>query len=269
MPSVNTGKRVIKAIKVYQDHVTLSFNKGKRLKISKEAYLSTYLYEGKSVSNKEIDKLNELTALSTLLNYAMSLLSKRHYSEKKMYEKLYKKEANKSSCMSVISKLKENDLLDDKAYMEDLITWDHERYFGKNKIIKHLKEQGIADNLIARASFSASNELKKAKGLIPKLDKKYSRYALEIKKQHVYQALLGQGYDYEIAKEAVSLVKGDKPKVEKEKLINDFKKIKKRYESKYEGYQLKQKIYAALLNKGYKSKDIKIVLEEYANENDF
>ena len=269
MPSVNSGKKVIKSIKVYKDHVNLSFVKKETLKISKEAYLSSYLYEGKSISNKEISKLKELTALSTLLNYAMNLISKRHYSERKMYEKLYKKEANKAAAMSVISKLKENDLLDDKAYMEDLIAWDDERGFGKNKTIKHLKEQGIPDSLIAKAHFSQSNELKKAKGLVPKLDRKYSRYAFNNKKKHVYQALLAQGFDYEVAKEAIELVRGDSPRLEKEKLINDYKKVYKRLESKYEGYQLRQKIYSALLSKGYKGKDIKLVLEEYSYENDF
>ena len=268
MPSVNTGKK-IKAIKVYKDHVTLSFNKGEALKISKEAYLSSYLYVGKSLSNKEIAKLKELTSLSTLLNFAMSLISKRHYSEKKMYEKLIKKEPDKHASLLVISKLKENDLLDDKAYMEDLIAWDDERGFGKNKTIKHLKDQGIPDNLIAKARFSQSNELKKAKGLVPKLDKKYSRYAFNNKKKHVYQALLAQGFDYEVAKEATELVKGDSPRLEKEKLINDYKKVLKRLENKYEGYQLKQKIYNALILKGYKGKDIKLVLEEYSYENDF
>ena len=169
----------------------------------------------------------------------------------------------------VISKLKANDLLNDKEYMEDLINWDDERLFGKNKIIKHLKDQGIKEEVIAKAHFTPSNELKKAKGLIPKLDKKFSRYGYENKKQHIYQALLRQGYDYEIAKSALNLVKEDKPKVEKEKLLNDYQKIKKRYENKYEGYQLKQKIYSALATKGYKHSAIKNVLEEYAHENDF
>ena len=269
MPSVNTGKKLIKSIKVYKDHVTLSFNKGETLKISKEAYLSSYLYVGKSLSSKEIKRLNDITALSALLNYALSLISKRHYSIKMMYDKLYKKEANKSVVLSVIDKLKENDLLDDKAYMEDLINWDHERNFGKNKIIKHLKEQGIPEELISKAHFSPSNELKKAKGLITKLDKKYSRYAYENKKKHVYQALLSQGYSYEVAKEAINLVKEDKPSLEKEKLLKDYQKIKNRYENKYSGYELRQKIYAALLNKGYKTKDIKIVLEDISYENDF
>ena len=269
MPSANTGKKLIKSIKVYKDHVTLSFERKETLKISKEAYLSSYLYQGKSITNKEINKLKELTALSTLLNYAMSLISKRHYSEWKMYEKLIKKEPNKAAAMQVINKLKENDLLDDKAYMEDLIAWDDERGFGKNKTIKHLKDQGIPDNLIIKAHFSRSNELKKAKGLVPKLDRKYSRYAFNNKENHVYQTLLAQGFDHEVAREALELVRSDSPRLEKEKLINDYKKVYKRLESKYEGYQLKQKIYSALLAKGYKGKDIKLVLEEYNYENDF
>ena len=269
MPSVNTGKKLIKSIKVYKDHVTLSFAHKETLKISKEAYLSSYLYVGKSLTSKEINQLKELTALAGLLNYAMSLISKRHYSEWKMYEKLIKKEPNKAAAMQVISKLKENDLLDDKAYMEDLIAWDEERGFGKNKIIKHLKEQGIKDNLISKAHFSQSNELKKAKGLVAKLERKYARYAFNNKKNHVYQALLSQGFDYEVAKDAAELVRSDSPRLEKEKLINDYKKVYKRLENKYEGYQLKQKIYSALLNKGYKGKDIKLVLEELTYENDF
>ena len=269
MPSANSGKHIVKSVKVYKDHVTVFFAKRENIKISKEAYLSAYLYEGKSISKKEIDQLIEITAFSKLLNYALSLISKRHYSERKMFEKLKAKENNYQAINNVIAKLKENDLLDDKAYMEDLIAWDDERLFGKNKIIKHLKEQGIPDNLLSKAIFRPSNELKKAKGLIPKLERKYARYGHENKKQHIYQALLAQGYEYDIAKEAVNLVKMGKPKEEKQKLVNDFKKIKDRYKKKYEGYELKQKIYTALAQKGYKHSEIKTVLEEYNNENDF
>ena len=269
MPSVNAGKCVIKSIKVYKDHVTLSFLKREKLQISKEAYLSSYLYEGKSISKKEIEKLEEITALSTLLNYALSLVAKRHYSERKLYDKLKAKEDNKKAIRAVINKLKENDLIDDKAYMSDLISWDDERKFGKNKIIKHLKEQGIPDELISKARFSSSNELKKAKALLPKLDKKYTRYAYEIKKKHIFSALISQGYDHEIAREVIGNAKKDQPKIEKEKLIKDYQKIKRRYENKYEDYELRKRIYAALANKGYKGSEIKIVLEDYDNENDF
>lgn len=263
MPSANTGKFIVKSIKVYQDHVTLSFvRKKEKLKISKEAFLSTYIYEGKTLSNKELEKIKEIDAISLLLKYAMNLLSKRHYSEKALKEKLFKKDKNKESVQLVINRLKENDLLDDKALMEDLIAWDNERLFGKNKIIKHLKNQGIPESLINKVYFGPSNELKKAKRLIPKLNKKYSRYAFNNMKKHVYQALLAQGFTSEVAYEAIESIKDSNPKEEKSKLLNDYKKIKKRYEMKYDGYQLKQKIYAALINKGYKSSEIRKVLED-------
>ena len=135
MPSVNIGKAKIKSIKVYKDHVTLSFLKREKLQISKEAYLSSYLYEDKALSQKEIDKLLEITAVSKLLNYGISLLNKRRYSERKMYDKLKAKEDNKSSIRSVINTLKDKGLLNDKEYMQDLIAWDDERKLGKNKII--------------------------------------------------------------------------------------------------------------------------------------
>ena len=269
MPSVNAGKYVIKSIKVYKDHVTLSFLKRDKIQISKEAFLSAYLYEGKTLSQKDVDQLVEISAISKLLNYALSLISKKHYSERKMYEKLKAKEDDKRAIFLVINKLKENDLLDDKAYMHDLICWDDERLFGKNKIIKHLKEKGISDEMVSKVRFSSSNELKKAKALLPKLDKKYARYAYEIKKKHIYSALISQGYDMDVARAVIGDTKKDAPKKEKEKLKNDYLKIKCRYEDKYEGYELRKRIYAALASKGYKSGEIKMVLEECDYENGF
>ena len=269
MPSVNTGKKTIKSIKVYKDHVTLTFVRSDKIQISKEAFISTYLYEGKAISQKEIDKLLEITAQSTLLHYALSLLNKRRYSERKLIDKLKAKEDNWSAIKGVINKLKDNGLLDDKAYMLDLIAWDDQRKFGKNKIIKHLKEQGIVDELINKAHFSSSNELKKAKALLPKLEKKYEKYAYELKKKHVYAALISQGYEIDVARQVVGDTKKDQPKKEKQKLLNDYQKIKRRYENKYEGYELKKRIYAALANKGYRGNEIRMVLEDYDNENDF
>ena len=270
MPSANTGSKKIKSIKVYKDHVTLSFFKGEQLKISKEAFLSSYLYEGKNVSKKELDSLKDITAMSGLLNYALSIVSKKHISEKDMLNKLMAKENNFAMAKNVIKMLKNNDLIDDKAYMEDLIIWDNERNYGVNKIIKHLKDKGIPESLINKASFPTSLEKKKAKSLLPKLEKKYSRYSFANQKRHIYQALLSQGYSVEVAKEVVELVKGHDEKSERVLLKKDYEKVRARYEKKYHGYQLKQKIYSYLLNKGYKYQDINKVLEleDFKDEDD-
>ena len=261
MPSVNTGKRKIKAIKIYKGHVTLSFFKGEQLKISKEAFVSSYLYAGKEISSKEITKLEEITAMTTLLNYGLSLVSKKHYSEKEMLTKLLKKEDNYKAAKAVIAKLKENDLIDDNAFMQDLIAWDNERGFGQNKIKKHLKDKGIPDTLIAKASFSSSSERRRAKSLLDKLEKKYEKYNYSSKKKHVYQALIAQGYSLDVAREVSNEIKEPNNKKEMTLLNKDYEKAKVRYAKKYEGYQLQQKIYAYLSSRGYKYQDIKKVLE--------
>ena len=261
MPSVNSGNRKIKSIKTFKDHVTLFFGKGEPLRISKEAFVSSYLYVGKNLASKDIAKLEEITAMTTLLNYALSIVSKKHISEKEMLEKLLKKEDNFQAAKNVIAKLKENDLLDDKAFMEDLIAWDDERCFGENKIIKHLKDKGIPEALIKKVSFSSSNEKRKAKSLLDKLEKKYDRYAYISKKKHIYQALISQGYNMDIAKEVAELTKKSNDKQEAMLLKKDYEKALNRYQKKCEGYQLKQKLYSFLVSKGYAYKDIKKVLD--------
>ena len=253
---------------MYKDHVTLTFFKGEPLKISKEAFVSSYLYAGKNLTSKDIANLEEITARTNLLNYALQIVSKKHLSEKEMLEKLLKKEDNYAAAKKVIAKLKENDLLDDKAFMQDLIAWDNERNFGQNKIVKHLKDKGIPDALINKVNFPQSIERKKAKALLDKLDKKYSRYAYESRKKHVYQAYISQGFTHDIAKEVANDLKKQNNKVEQDLLKKDYEKIKNRYEKKYEGYQLKQKIYAALINKGYKYQEIRKVLEDFTYEDD-
>ena len=80
---------------------------------------------------------------------------------------------------------------------------------------------------------------------------------------------MAQGYNHDIAREVTNDLKRKNDKVEQSLLSRDYEKIKSRYEKKYEGYQLKQKIYAALTNKGYKYQEIKKVLEDFVYEDDY
>ena len=208
--------------------------------------------------------------MSALLNYALTIINKKRLSEKEMLNKLMAKENNFPAAKNIIKKLKENGLIDDKALMEDLIAWDNERNFGVNKIIKHLKDKGIPESLLDKATFPSSIEKKKAKALLPKLEKKYERYSFANKKRHVYQALISHGFNNDIAKETADLMKNNDEKTERKLLLKEYDKVRSRYEKKYHGYQLKQKIYNYLLNKGYKYQDIAKVLEleDFNNEDD-
>ena len=268
VPKEKTGK-VIKRIKINKKTVSIYFNDGHRLSISQEAYVSAYLYEGKEISKKELAQLDRITSVKKLSEYALSLLMKKHYTEWKMREKLYAKEATKQDVDYIIQRLKSIDLIDDKAYIEDYLGYAEEKGYGKNKIRQELLKKGIFAEDIDKIRFNESEEKKKALALLPALEKKYAKYSYEQKKQHIYSALINLGFDSDIAMDALSKIKGIDNKDEMEKLNKDFPKVIAKYKKKHEGRELKEKTIASLRNKGYKMKDILRKFEDYYGENDF
>ena len=268
MPSKSIGK-VIAKIKVNKKNVVIVFVDRSKLTCVSEVLASYYLYEGKTLTNKQIADIEQFNASAELMKYAMSLIKKGHFSEWKMREKLYAKEGKKSDVDRVIKTLKNNDLINDKMLMLDTIEYGNERNIGKNKIIQELSNKGIFQEQINKVSFPPSLEKKKALNNLGKLEKRYGKYSFEQKRQHVYHALLSLGFDNEVALEALNHLKAPKEKEEIDKLKTDFNKVYSKYENKYDGYDLKNKVITSLRGKGYKMKDILNEWEKHYGENDF
>ena len=260
----------IKIIKVCKSKVVLTLEDKRKIDVDKNVFPNFYLYEGKTLDNKAIKELVSFNASASLLKYAISLLKKKHYSEWKMREKLYAKEdANKSAIDQVIKVLKSNDLINDKMLILDTIEYANERNIGKNKIIADLANKGVFNENLSRISFPYNVEKKKALNNLNKLEKKYSKYSYEQKKQHIYRSLLSLGFDNDVALEALNHLSKPNDKDELDKLKKDFDKTYLRYKNKYEGYELKNKVVTFLRSKGYKTKDILSRWEKYYGENDY
>ena len=268
VPSKSSGKIIVK-LKVNKKNVVITFSDKSKLSLVPEVMGNFYLYEGKTLDNKAIKELITFNASASLMKYAISLLKKNHYSEWKMREKLYAKEgANKPAVDQVIKVLKSNDLINDKMLILDTIEYDNERNIGKNKIIADLANKGVFSENLSSISFPYNNEKKKALNNLPKLEKKYSKYSYEQKKQHIYRSLLSLGFDNDVALEALNHLTKPVEKDELDKLKKDFDKTYLRYKNKYEGYELKNKVVTFLRSKGYKTKDILSRWEKYYGEND-
>ena len=268
MPSKNIGKKILK-IKINKKNVVITFEDKSKLTCASEVLASFYLYTGKTLTYKEIKEIEDFNAGASLMKYALSLLKKNHYSEWKMREKLYAKEGSKKDVDRIIKTLKNNDLINDQALMEDLIEYGHERNLGKNKIIQELLNKGIFEENINKNLFPSSLEKKKALNQLPKLEKKYSKYPFEQKKQHIYRALLSLGFDNDIAMNTINRMSLPKERDEHDKLVKDFDKTLIRLKRSYEGYELKNKVISSLRTKGYKLKDIMNMWEKRYGENDF
>ena len=246
----------ITKIKILKNKVNISFDNANKLSIDKEVFTNFYLYEGKELTKEEYKSILELNDTNKLLQYALKLRSKAIYSEYKIREKLYSKEASKRSVDKVIKILKGYDLIDDKAYASDLVEYYNSLNYGENKIKTKLAEKGIFKETIDKMKFPISIEKKKANNLLPKLEKKYDKYNASSKKSHIYNAYLQEGFSKDIASEMTSKIKEPNKSDELIKLKSDYLKTKTRLERKYKGKELKQKILSSLLTKGYKMNDI-------------
>ena len=246
----------ITKIKILKNKVSITFDSKSKLSIDRNVYTNFYLYEGKEIDKKEYKSLIDLNNSNALLEYALKVRAKSLYSEYQMREKLYKKEASKKEVDKVIKILKGYDLLNDEAYARDLLEYYNSLNYGKNKIIHKISEKGIFDKEINKLSFPVSIERKKANNNLSKLEKKYDKYNYSSKKSHIYNAYIQLGFDSDISNEMINKISKPDSKSEKEKLQNDYKKVKTRLERKYQGKELKQKIIQSLMQKGYCLNDI-------------
>ena len=267
MQSGNTGKKIL-SIKIYKSKVTLTFGKNDKVDITPEVFTSHYLYVGKTLSNKEIATFEEENSLDAAYSYAKSLLLKAMYSEWGIRDKLYAKEYTKDVVDKVVTKLKKERLIDDKKLCKEYISYGNDKLWGKNKIIQELKKKGVFEETLKDLVFSPRTELVKANKLLPKLEKKYSNLPTSDKKQHIYNAIISQGFTHEIAVEVSRKAKSTKEKEEdallKRAFSNTYSKALRTNKTK-DG--VKAYVFRSLSQKGYKMNDIRKLWEEKENEN--
>ena len=104
-----------------------------------------------SLGNGEIDDEKFKRAVKESMekiafNVAVKYASSKLKTEKQIRDYLYKKEFKKATILSVIEKLKEYGVIDDKIYMESYIKSNPN--FSKNKLKQKLIMSGISKDLI-------------------------------------------------------------------------------------------------------------------------
>lgn len=124
--------------------------------------------------------------------------------------------------------------------------------------------KGIASQLIepvlAQTDFSSIAQ-KAAEKIYQKYQHKLPSKALTDK---IIQGLLNKGFSYDLAKGIVSQLSLEQDSQHIEDLLDqEFDKLLRKYSRRYDGYQLKQKLYQALYRKGYDSDDITTKLNDY------
>ena len=231
-----------------------------KLVLSPDAFTEMPLYVGKELTSIEYHSLLLFLRSESLRKYALSLVNKGSYSAHDIREKLRKKTGEEDTIGRLIFSLKQQGLIDDEKFARDFQEGKQAQLYGRNRIIQELKfKHGIRDEIVDSLSFMHEEE--RAEKLATLWEKKFARLPLKSKKEKAALALIRRGYDEVVAREAVSGYKQAKGVGDKSLKLLCEKTLKK-YGVKYNGYQLRSKVFAYLMSKGYSSEEIERVLED-------
>lgn len=200
-------------------------------------------------------------AYSKVLNY----LSYSMRTEKQIKDYLIKHEF-KHFTDRMIEKLNAMRLIDDLMFSESYVrTMANVNQKGPSNIMQDLKMKGVSENdiLDALEEYTEEQQLENAIDLAEKQWNKSKNRSQFESTQKVKQYLVGKGYSFQIADEAIESIDTEKDEDEEYKaLLKQADKAYKRYARKYKDYDLTQRLRAFLYSKGFPNELINRYIDE-------
>ena len=173
-----------------------------------ECVVVNRLKVGQHVSAEQLDEFQLESEKQTALDKALTYITATQKTEKQIRDYLQKKGYVQAVVEYVVEKMRGYNFLNDKGYAQDYVNEVSGKKGGK--LIKlELRKRGVSEAEIDEAisSLSAEDQTQSALQIL----QKYLRYKdrEQATLQKAFRYLLGKGFDYEIAKEALSLLDKD------------------------------------------------------------
>lgn len=252
--------RTITKIK-FNKNGTISIEAGtETISMSKSTFTNFYLYEGKEISRAELLKIKSEVKIDALYKYGLRLAVKLSYSTKEIRDKIKAKENGEECYKAVIARLKKEGFLNDEEYAIQYKEEKEKGCYGKNRILDTLRyEKGISDDILSNLRFKDEEE--HARVFLHSSEKKYERLSYSEKKRKMSDSLRRRGFDDYVINAVIGELSRNKDK-EDEYLVRLTSTTLKRYKTKLNDKEAKQKTIEYLLRKGYSMKNIYKALEE-------
>ena len=240
--------------------------------ITTNDYFDLKISQDQGLTQNQYDELAALHAYAYGYRKAINKLAYKDQSVKEISDMLDEiSNLNGDGKRRIMKELVDNDYLNDEKLVQSEIENDQIKLNGKKKTEYNLLKRGVDKDLIDKYineiddSFEINRGIEKAQLLLKTIkNRSFKETAVMLKKK-----LIGAGYSSYVATEVIAQLDliPDEEK-ELDNLRNDMEKCRRRYERKYSGYELRQKIYAYLYGKGYKGEDINSVLDA-VQENEY
>lgn len=209
--------------------------------------------------------LKKLETSTLAYKNCLKKLANRDYSIKEMKDYIKSEfDLNDQTIELIIERLIDKKLLDDRRLALSKIYSFSANFYSKKHIVNNLKKLGISDEIIDECYvYDNDSELAKATKLANKYLKATSNKSMNMKKQTIMAKLINQGYSSDVASQAVESLDFSSSIVQEKDIIRkEGNKLLKKYKGKYEGTQLRNKIFTSLASKGFAYDNIYALINE-------
>ncbi len=224
------------------------------------------------ITQEDYEKLRRLHAYSYAYRRCISKIAAHDQSVQEIREFLDKSASIDDADQNrIVDDLIRKGLLDDERLVETQFEYDQLKLHGRRKIAYDLKKRGVdpllVDEYADKVDFDeeVKRGLQKAESLLKSMNMRSYREV----QQRIRNKLSDAGYDRETVNAIMNELDYQKNDDEEiSSLRHHLEKAAVRYGRKYTGSQLKQKLYAYLVSRGFSGEDIKTELSRYLQESD-
>lgn len=239
--------------------------------VEEETLITERISKGHELDQGTIDALLAKDTVHKGYGLALTYLGYRMRSIKEMKQYLTKKEIEPVHISVIIDRLLDEKLLDDLAYAKAFVrTKVHTLFKGPLLIKKELIEKGVNQITAEQALdvYTEEEQLEKVVHWLEKQKKKTKKLSHQQNLMKQKQTLVQKGFSRSIIDKAFSQVEQEKDQeAEWQAVVTQGQKILRRYARKSSGFELNQKVKAALYQKGFSFDEIDRFLNDHIEGN--
>ncbi|MBR0461472.1 MAG: RecX family transcriptional regulator [Erysipelotrichaceae bacterium] len=236
-----------------------------KIMVSLDDYYNGGFRNESKVTRLIYDALKKKENYTKAYRSCLKKLANRDYSVRQLKEHLrLKYELSDRNINEIIDKLNEYGMVDDYRFALNKVSSFNATLMSRKAMRYKLKKLGISDEIIEKTVLNnPDSELMNAKAKAKKYLSSCKNKSLNVKKQTIYAKLVNDGFSYDIAREAMSVLDfSESVMMEKDILKKEALKAKKKYEKKYEGTELRNRVYLSLVSKGFSYDNIYAIINE-------
>ncbi len=253
---------------VYQKKlINITLDNGEVHQFFREVLGEFYLYENKIISAEELGQISFYSEMIKHYQYCLRILAKGIYATSDIYSKLERRHVSEPLIASIIKRLKQHKLLNDKQYAKNAFTHYFKQGYGplyiKQKLMDKQIDQATIDEIVV---ISEQVQLEQALIVANKFADSQKNMANSSLLTKIYSKLTRYGYASHIAGRVVDDVRANRPNHDEQVIGKDYQKIAKQLTLKIDDQrEFERVMIEKLKRKGYRYPTIRKYIEEQRN----